>query len=715
MPLYEVETDDAIYEVDAASDEEARQKVRAKLGQAAPAQPSVQLPRAIEHSSSGIGDAIVDTAKGAGRRLGAVAEGLGSLVASPIQKAATALGTGAAAYLDDNPLAQEALSKPSAHLAFSPLSGFEDLAKVGAHSLDRGSEYGGRAVEHAKVGDYTGAALEGTRALFAANPITSASIDSGERLVKSGDFTGLGELAVDAALAGSPTKKARSGIADKGTALREGAHKKVIDTILRPTKKNKALADAAAKEMLERAIVGSPESIGKKAKKLEKKSGKEVQQLWASKPELDFPLAPTKKALQEFAEAKGDFRGTTINADKVKAAGVELEKLDALGDSLKMGEGKPIWDSGGNQGLIQLLEENVPARAYAKGTDPTISARGEASRVAADALRRTGEKLIPGLGKASKDYSFAANLKTLIENRKAGSPSSAPIIKDTLLGTAKGIFDKLAYNPRWTTLSAVVQDRIGKLLEAARPAEALEELQKAGIPKESLVGKGTLPEQELSLPAAAEPDLAAFAEPSVPPLGLDEASSLPRVWGDAPPAGFELPEANLAALEALEAELAQLGVQIPDVAPAGLSTDQLLALQAADQQAIRDALRTINNPTYQGIGAPAAEGFTRLYRGISPNRAGTAQGAYFTPNPKLAELYAEGGPLSTVDVPTAELPNYLPPNPEYIVPPGQELKLGEYILPPELVSKATKASGKTKADVLREIFLRARRRALGGQ
>jgi len=78
-----------------------------------------------------------------------------------------------------------------------------------------------------------------------------------------------------------------------------------------------------------------------------------------------------------------------------------------------------------------------------------------------------------------------------------------------------------------------------------------------------------------------------------------------------------------------------------------------------------------------------------LYRGEGDESRG---GQFFTPNRKLAELYAKdrtNPSISKIDIPEEQLSSFLPENPEYIVPPGQEMQLGEYKLPSKLSSSAT--------------------------
>lgn len=78
----------------------------------------------------------------------------------------------------------------------------------------------------------------------------------------------------------------------------------------------------------------------------------------------------------------------------------------------------------------------------------------------------------------------------------------------------------------------------------------------------------------------------------------------------------------------------------------------------------------------------------RLFRGEGEGSSG---GQWFTPNERLARLYAKDRPNSymlEVEVPRSELSKYAPKNPEYIVPKGKELELGEYLLPDEIAKLA---------------------------
>lgn len=669
---YEVETEDAIYEVEASSDEEARAKVKARLAiDTAPevqaVAPKSNLEGFLEHNQltapfAHPGQLIKDTAN----------------ALAPAQLSQDIYPEGVPRSL------------PEA-LGFN--LPFKILGQVGKEMLQGSSDSSQRAFEKAWMDneqlqgksfvDSIEPQVKGTYhnaiGLLGAFPLTQGLATAALDLEEGrGGSTGevLGELS-NIALPFLP--KAIKGASNKlAGSLEKGAVNKYVSA-LNPKQKFQGLAEASARQSLERGEFGTLGNLARKAEKDKAKFGSELEQIYAESPAtLDVGKA-TSPTLDQLAN-KQLYGDVQFNQPLETAARDLQANLQQAGE-LPVGE---AWR------LRQTLEQPaVKKGAYLPGTDPTLVAKAEASQAAADALRPALAEAEPKSVQPNKQYNYYSNLQTLLKNRK--SPNSPISLKGAtnllrrqgvagtvggaiagpggaaLAGIATEVLNAISNTTLWKTGSAVVQYKIAQALKAGKVADALAiykssggdpselqlpgdlefklsqiqdpdlsiiqdpQLAPTGEPRltnapnifggdevpEGFRGQPELPVQEpgLELPLAQEPDLGAFQEPQESlGLTLDESmqqAGAPRVFEGETPAGFELPEVKTSQLEALAAELEHSGFQPSAINANGLTGQQIAIIEAADARATQAALRTINNPTYQKLPVQAVSGKTR--------------------------------------------------------------------------------------------------------
>lgn len=485
-----------------------------------------------------------NVAKGIGKGLLNTALGLGELALQPVIQPLKTIGKsiqGISAELQGKPSDQYKVGFEEA----IPTALRQTGGAVG-QSLGQAGEYGNLAVEAAKEGNLGEAAGRGIQAGLSAFPLTTGFVERGERFANAdpaGRAQAGGEFIADLALAhpaadiGGISQRAVQKVGDFGTRLRAAQPQRYADGLF-PKLRNEGLAEAAAKEAIDRGLWGGLDSLEGRASQELASHGPEIGRILGESPASVRVADSARGPLNEFGQS-GAVGGVQQGLRDLQTAAAE--ELARLPEELPVSE---AWR------LRKLKEDPVVKKgAYLPGADPALSAQVEAMGVVADAQRGAIAEAVPEVAPHMKEYSFFQKIQDLVDQRKL-TPETAinPFKAKGLLQAADPYraLQSFRQSTLWKTGSAVVLDRIGKLLEAGKIPEAVSAYKKAG---------GNL--KELELPAEQTPDLGTTQNPdleafSAPASPLEAASSqAPQVWGGDVPEGFgPLPEPPMSLAEA---------------------------------------------------------------------------------------------------------------------------------------------------------------------
>lgn len=454
----------------------------------------------------------------------------------------------------------------------------EELIHAGQEIATPIAQAGIEAVER---GDSLEAVARGLQFGLSLTPLAGGVV-AGEKLADpstrgEGFGAAAGELANVALpfLGKAPTALKAGGnrIASLGDSLVESAPR-IYSEGLHPKLKFEGLAEQVGREGVSRGLHGSLDNLEQAAARIRSQSGPEIRRL-IGESEAQIPIRRAAEGpLEKFGSSEtlgGHAQGAR---DLATAAREEIMRLPEELSPLE------AWD------LISVKRDPAVRRgAFLPGADPQLGAALEAQTIAGEATSGALKEAIPDVAAPMKEYSFASKLQELLDNRKLTPESSLnPFKADSTfkLIDPYRMAQSVRRSTRYKTGSAVLRDRVGKLLQKARFKEAAK-----------LVD---LPPESFSLPPDQAPDMEVFASPSSPEV--PSSSRAPQIFGGEVPPGFEMPEAQA---QKLLGEFEASGFTPDDLSLEGLSDRQLERLAAADRKASEIALRTISNPTYQRL------------------------------------------------------------------------------------------------------------------
>jgi hypothetical protein len=531
MPIFEIEHEGELYEVDAPDEDSA---VRAFAPQESPEPAAPLTPVKSKYADSSLGEDVSKAIGGAGSAIWGVAKGLGSTVAD-LADDSSKMAKGQIRTLEEIP-------------------GYEQ-AKGLLGSVAEGVSKHSRAFRDAAPGDYrematqglmtAGSLIPGMSPLFDIGArATGMSPETGQESVLDADPRAAGELGGNLALAVAdrlPWGKLGKGV-DSLAKASEARQVSRYAEGLKPTKGNFPAAQELAAEAIERGIYGTSKGLNKQGAVGAEKTGKAIGDIFHSeRSQTPASIDPVVNALEELAQ-KG-VKGGQEFAPELNAAARSLqEKVRAMAEA-KGGQPSAfdLWE------LKQLWDDPVARKgAYAPGADPALTAKLQAQEAAANAAREALGEALPEVKPLNKDYHFYKQLEELTDPqvmsqanslwKEAGKMAGAAAL-GAILGVPGGLLtgamafklgSTILNNPLYKTFTAVQRAKIARALQAGDGAGVVAAYTEAGGKFEDL----NLADETLEL----SNDPLAFRGAPGEDVGQ---SSLPSIWGEDIPSGFE--------------------------------------------------------------------------------------------------------------------------------------------------------------------------------
>ncbi len=415
------------------------------------------------------GRGLEGIAKGFGGRLADVGSMLASPITTPLKGIQKAYG-GIKASLagEDTSQFKDSFSDS---MRMTGLSQFGEMAKG---SLEAAAEQASLIGQEEGLGRKLGRAALVPLAAF---PLTGASVASGEKIA-AGNTEGYGEAFFDLGTAIIPEAAARipsiPGASRLGTRLQKNAPKQFAEGLY-PKLKNEHLALQVAEEALDRGIWGRMSSLEKEAAKIAGIAGPEIEKVLAGSSKRLNPKALGLDVLEELA-----------NSEKVGGLEQGIRSLEdaAQSELARLPEDVSLLEA---QKMRQIKEDPlVRKNAYSPGADPQLSANVEAQGRVADSLREALAEAEPSA--PMKDYNFAKKLEKLVKDPKkttglralidvpvAGAALADLVVTGGGLGIGAGVARALKLihsSTAFKTGSALLKSKIGKYLESGNIPQA---------------------------------------------------------------------------------------------------------------------------------------------------------------------------------------------------------------------------------------------------
>lgn len=256
------------------------------------------------------------------------------------------------------------------------------------------------------------------------------------------------------------------------------------------TNANKQLSEEIVPELIKRRVTGSREGIKELAEKQIEKSGGELDAALAAKPKGS--AADVSAVMDHLQQLKKQYvvpSGTPgVNTIVDKAAYDNLSAMQKLVASTE-----PTFES--VRRLRQILDGKVTAGDKTFGRTIAEGSELDATREAANAIRRELAKADPNIARINKEFSFwkkvdrvvgATIQRTASQSKPLGQQIAEGVATPVISGMAAGgqshiaatvalpvLLRKLLQSPQWKTFSAVQKDKLADAIARGEVQQAM--------------------------------------------------------------------------------------------------------------------------------------------------------------------------------------------------------------------------------------------------
>ena len=368
------------------------------------------------------------------------------------------------------------------------------LWNAGKASVGQGQQ----AVQAARQGDYSRAALHGLGAVPVVGPMVA---ETAEAVANPETRSyGLGMAAGTAAQLAGPSALARLGAATSGVKLagklRASAEENIFQALSPTTKVNKALVrDKLAPGVVDRGLVAtSREDLLAKAQAKMAEHGSVIDDFFdeAAQRGETMPAAPLLQSLDD-ARQKVMVQGRVLSVDRPYAG--QLKKLAADLEEAQNAQGEIAL--GDLRRIRQRYDKTVGTPNFA--LPPAEKSKLGAIKDISDEIRGQFAQAHPELAAENKEFSFWQNLHDVTDAadlRRVGQTGGLRKAAENVIAAGAGISThnpltamgtKLALNKLsqftngvlWNTLSAQNKAKVAALVQAGNAEDALAFAQKA--------------------------------------------------------------------------------------------------------------------------------------------------------------------------------------------------------------------------------------------
>lgn len=253
------------------------------------------------------------------------------------------------------------------------------------------------------------------------------------------------------------------------------------------TVENKRLTEKLVPELISRRVHGSRESLGKLAGEQIETSGAALEEALKGVPK--GKAVDVAAVMDHLHKLKKQY--IVPGKDQGSSNIVNQAAYDNLGELQNMvASTQPTFDS--VRQLRKILDDMVVSGDRTFGRTVAEGSKLDATREAANAIRRELAKAAPNVALVNKEYSFWKNVDRVLSATKqrtasqsqglgqqiteaVATPAAVAAVATGQLGTASGIaipvlLRKVIQSPAWRTFSAVQKDRLAQAI-ASRDAQ----------------------------------------------------------------------------------------------------------------------------------------------------------------------------------------------------------------------------------------------------